>query len=103
MLKSPGRKGDSTLVHTLLGRRSNRKLDEKMKEQALEILGRDVYRGFDPTLAAEHLDRKHDIHAGRETVRGWMIEGKLWRASRQRVEKIHSGRERRSRVRRRPG
>jgi len=98
LLKRLRRKGDSTLVHALQGRRSNRKLDEKIKEQALEILRGDVYRGFGPTLAAEYLDRKHDIHAGRETVRGWMIEGKLWRASRQRVEKIHVWRQRRSRL-----
>ena len=97
LLKRLGSKGDSTLVHALFGRPSNRKLDEKMKEKALEILRRDVYRGFGPTLAAEYLDRKHDIHAGRETIRGWMIEGKLWRASRQRVDKIHAWRQRRSR------
>jgi len=91
-------KGDSALVHALRGRRSNRKLDEKTKEKALVILQRDVYRGFGPTLAAEYWASKHDIHAGRETVRTWMIEGKLWRASRQRVEKIHPWRPRRSRV-----
>jgi hypothetical protein len=77
---------------------SNRKLDEETKQKALEILDRDVYRGFGPTLAAEYLDSKHEIHAGRETVRTWMIEGKLWRASRQRVDKIHQWRPRRSRV-----
>jgi hypothetical protein len=32
---------------------------------ASEILRRDVYRGFGPTLAAEYLDRKHGMHAGR--------------------------------------
>lgn len=57
---------------------SNRGLDEKTRQKALEILGRDVYRGFGPTLAAEYLTSKHDIHAGRETVRTWMIEGKPW-------------------------
>ena len=61
--------GDSALVHALRGRRSNRKLDEKTKQKALEILRRDVYRGFGPTLAAEYLDSKHGIQAGRETVR----------------------------------
>jgi transposase len=91
-------KGDGALMHALRGRRSNRKLDEKTKQKALEILRRDVYRGFGPTLAAEYLDSKHDIQAGRETVRTWMIEGKLWRASRQRVDKIHQWRQRRSRV-----
>ena len=91
-------KGDSALVHALRGRQSNRRLDEKTKQKALEILRRDVYRGFGPTLAAEYLDSKHDIQAGRETVRTWMIEGKLWRASRQSVDKIHQWRPRRSRV-----
>jgi transposase len=91
-------KGDAALVHALRGRQSNRKLDEKTKQKALEILRRDIYRGFGPTLAAEYLDSKHDIQAGRETVRTWMIEGKRWRASRQRVDKIHPRRPRSSRV-----
>src|SRR5260370_40568315 len=80
-------KGDGALMHALRGRRSNRKLDEKTKQKALEILRRDVYRGFGPTLAAEYLDSKHDIQAGRETGRTWMIEGKLCRASSQRVDR----------------
>ena len=98
LLKRLRGKGDGALVHALRGRQSNRKLDEKTKQKALEILGRDVYRGFGPTLAAEYLASKHDIHAGRETVRSWMVEGKLWHASRQRIDKIHQWRPRRSRV-----
>ena len=98
LLKRLKGKGDGALVHALRGRQSNRRLDEKTKQKALEILSRDVYRGFGPTLAAEYLDSQHDIHAGRETVRTWMIEGKLWRASRQRYDKIHPWRPRRSRV-----
>ena len=91
-------RGDAALLHALRGRQSNRKLDEETKQRALEILRRDVYRGFGPTLAAEYLNSKHEIQAGRETVRTWMIEGKLWRASRQSVDKIHQWRPRRSRV-----
>ena len=98
LLKRLKGKGDGALVHALRGRRSNRKLDEKTKQKALEILSRDVYRGFGPTLAAEYLASEHDIHAGRETVRTWMIKGRLWRASRQRIDKIHQWRPRRSRV-----
>jgi transposase len=98
LLKQLKGRGDKAVVHALRGRPSNRKLDEKTRQKALEILGRDVYRGFGPTLAAEYLASKHDIQAGRETVRIWMIEGKLWRANRQRVEKIHQWRPRRSRV-----
>ena len=98
LLKQMKARGDKAIVHALRGRPSNRKLEEQTRQQALEILGRAVYRGFGPTLAAEYLAGKHDIHAGRETVRSWMIEGKLWRANRQRVGKIHQWRPRRSRV-----
>src|SRR5580700_3241329 len=98
LLKQLKAKGDKAVVHALRGRRSNRKLDEKVERTALEILSREVYAGFGPTLAAEYLAEKHGIHAGRETVRQWMIAGKLWRAQRQGVEKIHQWRPRRSRV-----
>ena len=60
-------------------------------------LTRKVYAGFGPTLAAEYLADRHQIQAGRETVRKWMIEGKLWRAKKQRIDKVHQWRERRSR------
>jgi transposase len=98
LLKQLKAKGDKAILHALRGRRSNRKLDETIEQTALEILSREVYAGFGPTLAAEYLAEKHGIHAGRETVRKWMIVGKLWRAQSQSVEKIHQWRQRRSRV-----
>ena len=91
-------KGDRAIVHALRGRQSNRKVGEKIRAEAVEILSRDVYAGFGPTLAAEYLASKHGIQVSRETARAWMIEGKLWRASRQSVEQIHQWRQRRSRV-----
>jgi len=98
LLKQLKAKGDKAIVHALRGRRSNRKLDETIEQTALEILSREVYAGFGPTLAAEYLAEKHGIHAGRETVRKWMVASKLWRAQSQGVEKIHTWRQRRSRV-----
>ena len=89
--------GDQAIIHRLRGRPSNRKLDDKVKNAAVKILSRDVYSGFGPTLAAEYLAGRHHIQAGRETVRKWMIEGKLWRSRKQRVEKVHQWRERRPR------
>jgi transposase-like protein len=44
------------------------------------------YAGFGPTLAAEYLAKKHGIEASKETVRQWMIGGKLWRAGKQKVK-----------------
>jgi transposase len=98
LLKRLKGKGDAALLHGLRGRESNRKLDAKIRQAALEILSRKIYSGFGPTLAAEYLADRHGIHAGRETVRTWMIEGQLWRAQKQSIEKIHAWRPRRSRV-----
>jgi len=81
--------GDAAVIHQLRGRPSNRKLDDKVKSTAIRILSRKVYAGFGPTLAAEYLADRHQIQAGRETVRKWMIEGKLWRAKKQRIDKVH--------------
>ena len=77
LLKRLKGKGDAALLHGLRGRESNRKLDAKIRQGALEILSRKIYAGFGPTLAAEYLADRHGIRAGRETVRTWMIEGQL--------------------------
>jgi transposase len=98
LLKRLKGKGDAALLHGLRGRESNRKLDAKIRQAAVEILSRKIYAGFGPTLAAEYLADRHGIYAGRETVRTWMIAGKLWRAQRQSIERIHAWRPRRSRV-----
>src|SRR5580704_17925352 len=58
LLKQLDARGDAALVHALRGRPSNRKLDDMTRRKALEILGRDVYRGFGPTLAAEYLGQQ---------------------------------------------
>jgi transposase len=91
-------KGDAVIVHGLRGRQSNRKVGEKEKESAVKILSGKVYAGFGPTLASEYLRVHHGIEVSRETVRGWMVEAKLWQAKRQRIEKIHEWRQRRSRA-----
>jgi len=98
LLRKLASKGDAAVVHGLRGRRSNRQVDDKTKQGAIKILSGDVYRGFGPTLAAEYLADRHGIRAGRETVRTWMMEGKLWRAKKQRIDKIHEWRQRRPRA-----
>jgi hypothetical protein len=97
LLRALKRRGDKAVVHALRGLPSNRKVDVETQCEAVAILTRPVYRGFGPTLASEYLAKKHGIEVSRETVRQWMIEGKLWRARQQRVEKIHEWRPRRSR------
>lgn len=89
--------GDQAVVHGRRGQRSNRKLDEKSQAKAVAFLGQGKYQGFGPTLASEYLSKHHQITVSRETVRAWMIEAKLWQPRKQRVEKVHPWRQRRSR------
>jgi hypothetical protein len=89
--------GDKAVVHGLRGKPSNRRIDEKIEKQAVKILSAPVYEGFGPTLASEYLGKKHGIEASKETVRKWMMQGKLWRANKEKVRQVHVWRPRRSR------
>ena len=91
------KQGDKAVIHGLRGKASNRRIEEPVEREAVKILSADVYRGFRPTLAAEYLRDKHGIQASKETVRQWMIRGKLWRAKQEKVKEVHQWRPRRSR------
>jgi len=85
-LKHPG---DKVVIHGLRGVASKRRIGEEGKQRAIEILSREEYEGFGPTLAREYLNQRHELEASRETVRKWMIEAKLWRAGRRKIEVGH--------------
>jgi transposase/transposase-like protein len=89
-------KGDKAVIHGLCGRASQRKLSAAKREQIVSILAQEVYRGFGPTLASEYLRAKHQVKIGREALRQIMIVAGLWRARRQKVERVHQWRPRRS-------
>jgi transposase len=97
LLKAMNQRGDKAVIHGLRGRPSNRRMEEGSEPQAVKILSADGYQGFGPTLAAEYLAKDHAIEASKETVRQWMIRGKLWRAKKERVQQVHMWRPRRSR------
>ena len=97
LLQELEQRGDKVVIHASRGRTSNRKIAEKVQRRAIEILSREVYRGFGPTLAAEYLAKKHNLSVGKETLRGWMSKAKLWRPRSRRVENVHTWRARRSR------
>ena len=86
--------GDRGVVHRLRGRPSNRRLSEKVRAKALALLRRPEYRDFGPTLGSEHVARR-DVLVSRETLRKWMVQDGLWRGRRQKIEQIHTWRERR--------
>jgi transposase-like protein len=92
------KRGDKAVVHGLRGKPSNRRMEESTESEAVKILSAPVYQGFGPTLASEYLEKKHGIEASKETVRQWMIRGKLWRAKKEKVQQVHGWRPRRSRL-----
>jgi transposase len=88
--------GDRAVVHGLRGRRSNRRLEEKLREKAVQILSEEVYRGFGPTLASEYLASKHKLRIGREALRQLMLQAGLWRQRPASQVEVHQWRARRS-------
>jgi transposase InsO family protein len=92
------KRGDKAVVHGLRGKPSNRRMEASTEKEAIKILSAPVYQGFGPTLAAEYLEKKHGIEASKETVRQWMIRGKLWRAKKEQIKQVHVWRPRRSRL-----
>ena len=88
--------GDRAVVHGLRGRRSNRRLEEKLREKAVQILSEEVYRGFGPTLASEYLASKHKLRIGREALRQLMLQAGLWRQRLASQVEMHQWRARRS-------
>lgn len=91
------KRGDKAVIHGLRGKPSKRKIAESTEREAIGILSAPVYAGFGPTLACEYLGKKHGIEVSKETVRQWMIRGKLWRPKEERIKAVHLWRPRRSR------
>ena len=93
--------GDSGLRHGLRGRPSNRKTPAAVKRRAVELYREKkqarLWHDYGPTLAAEELAEQHGIAISRETLRQWLMEAKLWRRRRLRVEAAHVWRARRAR------
>ena len=96
-LKALKKRGDKAVIHALRGLPSKRRIGEQVEQEAIKILSTEVYRGFGPTLASEYLNKKHSLEASKETVRQWMMRGKLWHAKAAKVKQVHQWRPRRSR------
>jgi transposase len=88
--------GDKGLVHLRRGQRSNRAKPQAFKEAVL-LRYQERYEGFGPVLTMEKL-AEEGYKVGRETLRRWLIEEKLWKPCRKRARhrkrrerKAHSG------------
>jgi hypothetical protein len=84
LLREFERDGDESVIHGLRGQLSNRRLEQALRDQALEKAGTAVYEDFGPTLLSEHLARDHQIgpiHPS--TLRLWMIQDGCWKPKRR--------------------
>lgn len=87
--------GAIALVSKQRGRTSNRKYPEIFKKTVMDHI-RAQYHDFGPTLAAEKLAERQNIHIGIETTRKWMSEAGIWKQKAAKEVVIHSPRERRA-------
>lgn len=87
--------GPAGLVHQLRGKKSNRRINPKIINQAIKII-KEKYYDFGPTLAWEKLTENHGFTFGVETLRKTMIETGVWESKKRKKAKIHQMRKRRS-------
>ena len=89
--------GAQGVVSKRWGVPSNRRISLSVRDRFVGLL-REHYADFGPTLACEYLTAQHGYTGSAETLRGWMMEAGLWKAKRSQVRRVHSPRERRSRL-----
>jgi transposase len=86
--------GVSGLISKRRGQRSNNRISEEVKKQALSLVS-DNYADFGPTLAMEKLSQNHSIKVSKETLRKWMLDGGIWFGKKRKRLVVHQLRERR--------
>jgi hypothetical protein len=83
--KSYGTGGAASLKHGNAGRASNRARPAKERKKILRKV-EEKYRGFGPTLAAEHLSMEDGLEVHPETLRRWMLSTGQWVKTRKRKQ-----------------
>jgi len=81
--KRVAEQGAQGLHHGNRGRSSNHKIDQKTRDNVIEII-KEKYEDFGPTLVSEKLREKHKIGLSKETLRTIMSEEKIWKPKKRR-------------------
>ena len=76
ILKKYRRHGDKGLLHGSLGKPSPNQIDQAIHDATVDLYKKH-YMDFGPTLAAEKLSERHQIHIDHESLRRWLIEENL--------------------------
>lgn len=69
--------GEKGLIHGLRGKPSNRRIDEGVKEEIIDVYA-ERYKGFSLTLAAEKMLETDLIKVNRESLRQMLLPVGLW-------------------------
>lgn len=86
--------GPAALISKKRGKPSNRSYPAVVRTEAVALIKAN-YLDFGPTLAAEKLAGRHNLHFGVETIRRWMMAEGIWKDRRQRLKPVHQPRYRR--------
>lgn len=89
--------GPEGLMHQSRGRPSNRRMNEKTKDEVIEIMTKEEFNGFGPTLLQETLEEEMSIKVSREWLRRQMIANGRWQSKKVKKANIHPRRKRRAR------
>jgi hypothetical protein len=87
--------GKDGLISKRRGKPSPRAFPIHLKREILGII-REDYSDFGPTLISEKLDEREARKISKETIRGWMVEARLWIPNHRRRKQIYQRRERRA-------
>lgn len=85
----------ASLAHKLRGQPSNRRLDEALVSNAVELV-RTKYPDFGPTFAAEKLAEEHQVVVSHDSLRRALVAAGLWTVHGQHRPVAHPWRERRA-------
>lgn len=82
------REGPASLIHGLVGTRSNNRLPEKEEKRIAKIL-RETYPDFGPSFAAEKFSEFHGVDRDSKTIRRIQIAEGLWDPKSRKTADIH--------------
>ena len=83
--------GEAGLVSQKRGKASHRKIPEETRKRVMTLLTT-TYQGFGPTFASEKLKERDFIQLSSETLRTWMIEEKIHKPKKRKIQKVYQRR-----------
>lgn len=97
LIKRYTSKGAEGLIHLSRGKPSNRLMNKNTKDRVMELIIREEFNGFGPTLLQETLEEEYGIRISREWLRQQMTTAGRWQPKKVKKNIAHPRRKPRSR------